>query len=434
MNDLGFYSYYKTRSLELQQEAVRQRLAQSATQDETTDKLWNRNFLLYWLGIASAALGDALIYIALPFLILDISNSPKALATTILLGSLPRFLGPVLGTLADRLHLKVPLTLATFLRASLFVVISYLALQQQLSQWMIYGAALLNGLITYFVFAAGSVLLPTLVSQSNLAKANSFTQAAMQGIPLVGLGLAGALVAAFGSGMTILLATPFLAVFTLVIPWLTFPKRRQGSTKGSFSQDLLSAATFIRGDSRLSFLVISTFVLNATLNILNVTMPVLMERLGQGAKGYGFFEASLALGVLLGIVFVNVVGDKVSLVYKISVGKGLFGLGFVLLAFGSFSWFIGGAFVFGVGLGFSEVAVMTFAQLIIPDGMRGKVLGLQLSSGALGLTLGAWVGGQVVQTTELAYTLAAVAILVLCGVWTFLNVQRGRARGLITNV
>jgi MFS family permease len=434
MNDLGFYKEFKNRALELQQEAARQRLARAAIISETTDKLWNRNFSLYWLGIASSALGDALIYIALPFLILDISNSPKALATTILLGSLPRFLGPVLGTLADRLHLKVPLTLATFVRASLFAIMSYLALQQQLAQWMIYGAALLNGLITYFVFAAGSVLLPTLVSQRNLARANSFTQAAMQGIPLVGLGLAGALVAAFGSGMTILLATPFLAVFTLVIPWLTFPQRHQSNIKGNFARDLLSAATFIRSDSRLFFLVISTFVLNATLNILNVTMPVLMERLGQGARGYGFFEASLALGVLVGIVFVNVVGDKVSLVYKISIGKGLFGIGFALLAFGSFSWFIGGAFVFGVGLGFSEVAVMTFAQLIIPDGMRGKVLGLQLSSGALGLTLGAWLGGQVVYQTGLAYALSGVVILLTCLIWTVLNVQRGRARGLVTNI
>jgi MFS transporter, DHA3 family, macrolide efflux protein len=246
------------------------------------------------------------------------------------------------------------------------------------------------------------------------------------------LGLAGAMVAAFGATKTILFATPLLAVFTLLLPWIKFPTVRQNDTTPSFLKDLVSAATFIRGDSRLSFLVFSTFVLNATLNILNVTMPVLMERLGQGAKGYGFFEASLALGVLLGIVFVNVVGDKVSLVYKISLGKGLFGIGFALLAFGSFSWFIGGAFVFGMGLGFSEVAVVTFAQLIIPDGMRGKVLGLQLSSGALGLTLGAWVGGQVVQSTELTYTLAAVAILVLCGVWTYLNVQRGRARDLMT--
>jgi MFS family permease len=425
MNDLGFYKHYKNRVLELQHEAARERLARTAT--APTDILWTKNFSLYWLGIASAALGDALIYIALPFLILDISNSPQALATTILLGSLPRFLGPVLGTLADRLHLKIPLTVATFIRASLFAFISYLALQQELSQWMIYGAALLNGLITYFVFSAGSVLLPTLVPQSQLAKANSFTQAAMNGIPLIGLGVAGAMVAAFGSDLTILLATPFLAVFTFVIPFLTFPERKRSDVKSSFAKDILSAATFIRGDSRLSFMVVTTLVLNATLNIVNVTMPVLMERLGQGAKGYGLFEAALALGVLLGIVCVNLIGEKLPLVYKVSVGKGLFGVGFVLLAFGDFSWFVSGAFVIGLGLGFTEVSAMTFSQLVIPDGMRGKVLGLKLSSGALGLTLGAWLGGQVVQHTNLTYALAAVAALLLCAGWTALNMRRGQA-------
>jgi MFS family permease len=424
MNDLGFYRHYKNRALELQQEAAQQRLARAVSM---TDILWNKNFSLYWLGTASAALGDALIYIALPFLVLDISGSPKALATTILLGSLPRFLGPVLGTLADRLHLKLPLTFATFLRASLFIVLSYLALQERLSQEMIYGAALLNGLITYFVFAAGNVLLPTLVPQAQLTRANSFIQGAMQGVPLVGLGLAGGMVAAFGATVTILLATPLLAIFTVVLPWIKFPASRQGNISRGFFKDLRSAAKFIRGDSRLSFLVLSTFILNAALNIVNVTMPVLMEHLGQGAKGYGFFEAVLALGVLLGIACVSLIGERIPLVYRISIGKGLFGLGFVLLAFGGFSWFVTGAFVLGLGLGFTEVAAVTFSQLLIPDGMRGKVLGLKLSSGALGLTLGAWLGGQVVQTTNLAYTVAATAALVLCLAWTLLNRQRGRS-------
>jgi MFS family permease len=432
MNDFMFYKHFKNRALELQREAEKQRLARAATSAQT-NILWNKNFSLYWLGIASAALGDALIYIALPFLVLDISNSPKALATTILLGSLPRFLGPVLGTLADRLHLKIPLTVATFLRASLFVVLSYLALQGQLSQEMIYGAALLNGFITYFVFAAGNVLLPTLVPQTELTRANSFVQGAMQGLPLIGLGLAGAMVATLGATMTILLATPLLAIFTLALPWIKFPTSRQNSSTQGFLKDLGSAAKFIRVDSRLSFLVITTFVLNAMLNIVNVTMPVLMERLGQGAKGYGFFEATLAFGVLLGIACVSFIGDKLPLVYKISVGKALFGIGFVLLAFGDFSWFVSGAFVFGLGLGFTEVAAVTFSQLVIPDGMRGKVLGLKLSSGALGLALGAWLGGQVVQTANLAYTLAAVVVLVLCVAWTFLTMGRGKTQTLLTN-
>jgi MFS family permease len=431
MNDLMFYKHYKSRSLELQREAEKQRLARAATQSKATEKLWNKNFSLYWFGITSAALGDALIYIALPFLILDISDSPKALATTILLGSLPRFLGPVLGTLADRLPLKIPLLFVTFLRACLFAAVSYFALQHELSQTMIYGAAFINGLITYFIFAASNVLLPTLVPRHQLAKANGFTQAAMQGIPLLGLGVAGAMVAAFGPSLTILLATPFLAVFTFVIPFLVFPARKQSNAKSSFTRDLLSAATFIRRDSRLSFMVLTTLVLNLTLNTVNVTMPVLMERLGQGAKGYGFFEATLALGVLLGIGCVSLIGGRIPLVYKISVGKGLFGLGFVLLAFGSFSWFVCGAFFLGLSLGFTEVAAMTFSQLIIPDGMRGKVLGLKLSSGALGLTLGAWLGGQVAQYSELAYGVSAVAVFILCAAWTLLNVQRGKARDLI---
>lgn len=160
--------------------------------------LWNRDFLAYWLGIALTALGDAFVLVALPFLVLEITGSPSALASVVLLSTLPRFLGPITGALADRWHLRLPLICSSLLRSSLLAALALLYLAGALPIWLIYLAAPLNGLLTSFIFAAGTVLVPNLVPRAQLGRANSFMQAALMGVPLLGLGVAGALVALLG--------------------------------------------------------------------------------------------------------------------------------------------------------------------------------------------------------------------------------------------
>jgi hypothetical protein len=73
------------------------------------NNFWSRSFTAFLLGTAFSALADALAFVALPFLILEIASVPKALATAILFMALPRFLGPFIGTWVDRLQLKLPL-------------------------------------------------------------------------------------------------------------------------------------------------------------------------------------------------------------------------------------------------------------------------------------------------------------------------------------
>lgn len=135
--------------------------------------LWNRDFGAYWLGLASAALGDALVVIALPFLVLAVSGDPRAIATTLLAASIARFAGPVVGALADRLPLRPMLVLAGVSRALLFGGMGALAVGAELPLAVVYLVAFLNGLVSTYVFAAGNVAVPRLVPQGELARASS---------------------------------------------------------------------------------------------------------------------------------------------------------------------------------------------------------------------------------------------------------------------
>jgi MFS family permease len=431
MNAQVLYKQAKQRAWELQREAARQRLLRSSSvsfDKKEAERLWNKNFLLYWLGTCFTSLGSAITYIALPFLVLHLGHSPAALGAVFVLESLPRFFGPLLGTLADRLHLKLPLLFSGLLRAALFAALGLLASSHHLSLIMIYLAAPLSGAIANFFYPASNVLLPQLAPKAQLARANSFIQAAMMGLPLVGYGLAGALVAMLGAGLTLLAAAPCFLVLTLVTLGIHFPPRADSSAgAGAFLEGILSAVRQRLGNALLAFMLLVTFLLNLTLNMLNVIMPVTMLGLGKGAAGYGLFETLVSLGTLGGIGLVAATSSRLKPQRLLGVGYVFMAGGFVSLAVGGFGWALGGGAVTGVGLGMVEVSAMTFLQLLIPDGMRGKIMGLSLSAGALGLMLGATVAGQLVNTVSntVVFSVSAAVIVLLSVAWILLLRRKG---------
>lgn len=368
-------------------------------------------FCRYLLAVASAALGDALIFIALPFLVLSLSDSPQTLATVVVLGSLPRFFGPLIGNLADRVALRRPLVVAGLLRAALFGLLAGLAIAGTLPIALIYVAALLNGLLSIFVFSASNVVVPQLVSEQQLERANSLLQGAIMGIPLLGFAVGGTLVATLGSALTVALAVPCFVGLSAVMRTLRLPRRAASGTT-SFVADLAIGAKLLTSQTTFAVLLGLSLVLNAALSGLNVAVPLTMRDLGLGARGFGLFEMTLSVGMLGGIVGVGLLRGRFSLGVQVGGSSLIVASGLALMSLLDVYTLFGGAALLGFGLGMSEVAAITLLQKLIPNGQRGKVLGFVLSVNALGLAAGAYTAGLVLAATTATVVYASGSLLI----------------------
>ena len=71
----------------------------------STNKLWNKNFILFFISTLQSSLGGAISGVALSFLILKLTNSPKAMSITLALQFTPSLLTPIIATFIDRNHL-----------------------------------------------------------------------------------------------------------------------------------------------------------------------------------------------------------------------------------------------------------------------------------------------------------------------------------------
>ncbi|MEZ4612070.1 MAG: MFS transporter, partial [Caldilineaceae bacterium] len=161
--------------------------------------LRDHNFRLLWLGEAISMLGDQAYFVALPWLVLQISGDPLAMGTVLALAGVPRAIFMLLGgALTDRLSPRAIMLASNLLRMVLVATMAALVFTQSLALWMIYGFALVFGLIDAFFWPASIAIVPQLLPPSMLQGANALVQGTAQASLLLGPVLAGFAIGALG--------------------------------------------------------------------------------------------------------------------------------------------------------------------------------------------------------------------------------------------
>lgn len=161
-------------------------------------RLWNKNFVLWWLGSAQSAFGTALASIATSFLVLHQTGSAGAMGLNLALGLLPALLQPFMGAVVDRLPLKPPLILGNLLRGLLQISVGLLALRGEVPLTHIYLASFLTGLIGAFYMPATQGMVARLVPAEHLERATGLIQGSSQLMTMLGYAGGGVLVASLG--------------------------------------------------------------------------------------------------------------------------------------------------------------------------------------------------------------------------------------------
>ncbi|GHF50498.1 MFS family permease [Deinococcus metalli] len=365
-------------------------------------------FWRYLGSLAATAVADAVLFVALPFVVLGAQGGRVGLGTVLLAGSAPRFLAPLLGTLADRWPGRSVLTVTATLRAALLAGVAWLALSGHAAVPTLAAFAFLNGCLVTLSFTAGSALVPHLVPEEQRPQANSLSSAALMGLPLIGYGVGGALIHGLGSAATLLAGVPVYVLALLLAASL--PARPAEPTAGAkgFWHDLRGGLGVVRAQPLLQVMILLSFAMNLTLNVVNVRAPLFMQHVGAGAGGYALFEGLTAAGALVGALAVGALSARVKADTLIDAGRLLCVLAVLGLAVPQVPvWFVAAALL-GLSLGVLEVAAVTRAQGLVAPGTLGRVMGVFLGLNALGLSSGAVIGSWPLASTPLFIVLAAL--------------------------
>jgi hypothetical protein len=393
-------------------------MAQSAS----TNPFAVRDLRLRGIGEAASAIGDQFALIALPWLALVLTGSPLALGGAMALMAIPRALLMTFGGVAvDRFSPRLVMLGSNTARLVAIGLLGAAVIGGQAQLWMLYAFALVFGVADAFFFPAQTAIVPELVSDEQLARANGIVQGTAQVSVLVGPVAAGILIAALGGGTTAASATGIgvamlIDAVTFVVSLVTLlfirPRAHVAQAHDSIIESIREAAHFVWASKGMRAMILVSLAANFLIvGPFEVGMPfIAYSRLPEGAAAFGVITAAFGAGSLVGLVLGSVLpaprpsrfGAVVILPMALA-GAAMAGLA----AASSTTLAAGLTGVAGLALGYTNLLSITWIQRRIPQALMGRVMSL-LITGSVGLVpVSMFLAGFLVQLNVDATMLAA---------------------------
>lgn len=385
--------------------------------------LHSRPYLLLLTAQFASLLGDFFNYVAVAWLVLELTGSNLAVGAVLAAASIPRAVLMLLGgAVSDRFSPRTSMLAGGIARAVVMGVLALLALSGTVQLWHLFVGSFLIGIVAAFFLPASTSMLPRVVASDQLEAGNAFMSLSRFGATVLGPALAGVVVAAVGAGAALAVDAAGYALAGLLVTLLPSTRMASDGPHKSALQDIWDGIVHVWNDVPLRTVLIVIAVVNFLgLPGVQVGLPALAyERFDQGAVALGAGFAAFGLGAVAGALAASAVPAPrliwVMVGTVVLFGAGLAGAGLapnlalLLLALA----------VMGIVAGASNPYMISWLQRRTDPSMQGRVMSLvMLASVGLeppGLALGGivasynvgllfWGAGALIALTGLAVIL-----------------------------
>ncbi|HVM24936.1 MAG TPA: MFS transporter [Candidatus Limnocylindrales bacterium] len=361
----------------------------------------NRNFSLLWVGQVVSLIGERIHIIALPFLVLQETRSALEVGLTFAATAAPNLLlGPLAGALVDRWDRRITMIACDLLRAVLLLAVPFAI---GIDVALVYLLAFLIATITLLFRPAKTAVIPSIVEERDLVTANSASSVADTAADLVGLPLAGVIVATLSGSLELafLLGGATYVVSAILLAVMSTP--RQDLLTSPFRpravwREVVEGFRFLRRQTELFSNTIVSAVAQVAVGAEIVATVPYTERvldltvgLADPEQVYALLLTAVALGSVFGGVAVGAIGERIPKGPMII--SGFIGMGLTLVVAGMLTnpYLAIGVFFF-TGL-FNMVFIIptiTLFQQRTPQPLMGRVVSSRqaLVFGAIALSMG----------------------------------------------
>ena len=369
--------------------------------------------------------------VAQDWLVLTIpGNGGAALGITTGLQFLPvLLLSPYAGVIADRFPKRLMLQLTQALMALASLLLGLIAAFGAAETWHVYVIAFVFGIGAAFDAPARQAFVSEMVGTDDVANAVSLNSAAFNTARMIGPGIAGLLIGAFGGGMRatgwviLVNALSYAAVIyqlRRMDPDTLHSPRPVGREPGM----LRAGMRYLRGQPKmLMILVLVFFVGTFGMNFQLTSALMATEVFGKGAEEYGILGSVLAIGSLSGALLA---AGRVRVRVRLLMGAAVaFGVLEIAAGFApSYLLFV----ALCPFLGLSVITVLNSCNALLQTesepALRGRVMAIYMTIVMGGTPLGSPFIGWIGEQYGARWTLVVGGVLVLVGVGLAVLVRR----------
>lgn len=360
--------------------------------------LRNRNFKLLWLSQLISNIGDWLNSLALPLLVLKLTNSPIAISFYMILRFVPTLLlSSFTGVLIDKFDRKKMMIISDITRMIIYFTFIFAT-----NAYQVYTLAFLASIMTLIFEPAKNAMIPNIVSQDELLEANSISSSTASLMRVIGTVTGGLLLALLGIKITFIINSTTFLISVLLISFVNNIEKKEKVSEQqkseekneiNFARQVKVSYKAIWGDKTLFTLITMDAISIIGYGGLNVLLPIFTTKVLTNFEGtYGLIMSVFSMGIFIGSIQMKRISAKRSLPVLWCFGLTLSGLTQIFMGI-SYSTVLAAIFIFITGFGdaLQIVSYSTIRQRIVPDYLRGRVFSIAegVNSGALILGIGA---------------------------------------------
>jgi len=371
--------------------------------------------MLLWAGQFVSQIGDRLAWVAFPWLVYQATGSTLGTGAVFALYTLPYlFFGAAAGVLVDRFNRRWVMVAMDVLRAGLALLVPLVA-----------GWSLPLVYVLSFAIATGGVLfeparlaiVPEIVPTGKLLRANSFLATAENLTEILGWALAGVLVASLSTAAAFRLDSASFAVSAVCLALIRYraPVREAaGHAARGFFRELREGLSFLRHHRGL---LVNTAMILASIAGIGASAPLTfflaVRVFGGDTRAFGALEAAMGIGFFVGSVLLATLATRVRKGWTMIAGLVAMGLCLAAVAVTHSVWQACIPYaLFGVANAAALIAVDTYLQEAVPEGLRGRVLGTRLALTQGTYALAVLVSGALASVVDVRVLFVAAGALI----------------------
>lgn len=369
----------------------------------------------FWIGSLAAVGGIQLVQVGNGWLVIkELGGSGTALGLVGAATAIPTIIINLFGgVFADRLDRKKILLATSAVAALLLAAQAVLDVTNTVRLWHVVAIAVGLGLVNGFDWPTRNAFFPQLIGRKHMASAVTLNTVMWQGTRIVAPAIGGIAIAFTGTATVFFMSAIGFTAMTLILLTLSAPPVPP-RPKRSIAKDLGEGFSYIWRTPLFRVLIPFTYA-NMFFGLQYITlMPLFADRFDVDSTRFGWMLSMMGIGAVAGTVAANRFQSGKWL------GAAMLGGTFVFTLFlMGFAW----SPAYGISLPlifcasfFNAIFLvnsMTAMQLSVPDGLRGRVMGMHGITFSL-IPLGGLMGGAIADALDVRWAVFASAVVLSC--------------------
>lgn len=374
--------------------------------------LSNRNFRMLWISSLIVMMGDYFMFVAMPFLVMNLTEDRAAIGGIMAVGGIPRAIFILFGgVFSDRFSPLLMMKYSRVLFGVIMIGMSALIMDESITLWMLYIFSAVMGTVGAFGMPAQMAILPRLVGREDLAPANALTGGTSQLISAIAPAIAGVSVLYLSSGplssilngvwpaitdlpkradlhgiglaYAIDSITIFLSMFALWAIRLEDEEQADVPAQPGILASIKEGFAYVWSDSSLrAFIIYMAVTMFVSMGPQSVGMPVLADDRLEGMRAFGAMMSASGIGAVIGALIAGVFSPSSrALGTMMMLFAVMRGVATALIAFIDSS--LQGMVLMGITgllMGYSSIIFMIWIQTRVEMEYLGRVMSLVMLS------------------------------------------------------